>query len=341
MKYKPLGRTGLYVSELTLGAMTFASEDGPFAAILGGTGHKGAQKMIDISLEAGINIIDTSNMYSFGESEEIIGKALGDRRKDVVVATKVYFPLGTKPNDLGVSRLAIMREVENSLKRLKTDYIDLYQVHHYDKTTPLEETLCAMDDLVRQGKVRYIGLSNFSAWQIAKADGISKMSGLERFISVQAYYSLIGRELEREILPAAKDLGLGTMIWSPLAGGFLSGKYTRDNQSEGRRKDFDFPPVNLEQGYEIIDTLKDIAQAHDASVAQIALAWLRYKDGVTTTIIGATTEEQLKSNIASTEIDLTPEEVDKLDQVSALKPEYPHWMFPYERGEDMISRFSK
>jgi len=167
------------------------------------------------------------------------------------------------------------------------------------------------------------------------------MSGLERFISVQAYYSLIGRELEREILPAAKDLGLGTMIWSPLAGGFLSGKYTRDNQSEGRRKDFDFPPVNLEQGYEIIDTLKDIAQAHDASVAQIALAWLRYKDGVTTTIIGATTEEQLKSNIASTEIDLTPEEVDKLDQVSALKPEYPHWMFPYERGEDMISRFSK
>jgi aryl-alcohol dehydrogenase-like predicted oxidoreductase len=296
--------------------------------------------MVDLSLEAGVNIIDTANIYAFGESEIMLGKALGERRKDVLIATKFYNPFGTGPNDLGGSRLAILREVEASLKRLNTDWIDLYQIHSFDHTTPLEETLKSLDDLVRQGKVRYIGLSNFSAWQIAKADGLARLLGTERFCSAQVYYSLVGRELEREILPAVRDLGLGTMIWSPLAGGFLSGKYTRESEAEGRRKSFNFPPVNLEQGYDIIDELEAIAKAHDASVAQVALAWLRYQDGVTTTIIGATKEEQLISNLGSVDIELTDDDIARLEKVSAIPPVYPHWLPPMERGEDIFSRFS-
>ena len=305
MKYNPLGKTGLYVSELTLGAMTFADENGEFAKIMGGMEQKLATRLVDISLDAGVNFIDTANMYALGESEKMVGKALGDRRKDVLIATKVYHTGGTGPNDLGTSRLSIMREVEASLKRLNSDWIDLYQVHNFDITTPLEETLRALDDLVRQGKVRYIGLSNFSAWQIAKADGLARLLGTERFCSVQAYYSLVGRELETDIIPAARDLGLGTMIWSPLAGGFLTGKYTRDKAGEGRRKNFDFPPVNPEQGFDIIDELKQIAEVHKASIPQIALAWLRHQKGVTTVIVGATKEDQLIDNLKSAEIDLS------------------------------------
>ena len=340
MKYQSLGNTGLYVSEITLGAMTFAEEGSDYGKILGGTGQKLATRMVDLALEAGVNFFDTANMYALGESETILGKALGPRRKDVLVATKVYFPAGSGMNDVGISRLAIMREVEASLKRLNTDWIDLYQVHHFDSTTPLEETLRTLDDLVRQGKVRYIGLSNFAAWQIAKADGLSRLMGKERFCSVQAYYSLAGRELEREIIPAARDLGLGIMVWSPLAGGFLSGKFTRESEGDGRRKHFDFPPVNLEQGYNIVDTLKAIAQNHNASVAQIALAWLRYQKGVTTTIIGATKEKQLIDNLRSVGIVLSGEELDKLDEVSATPPVYPHWMAPMQRGADLMSRWA-
>jgi len=340
MKYNPLGNTGLYVSELTLGAMTFADENSEFAKMVGATGQKLATRMVDLSLDAGVNFIDTANAYSAGESEMMLAKALGERRKDVAIATKVFFAMTKGANDLGTSRLAIMREVENSLKRLNTDWIDLYQVHSFDATTPLEETLRALDDTVRQGKVRYIGLSNFAAWQIAKADGMARALGTERFCSVQAYYSLVGRELEKEIIPAAMDLGLGTMIWSPLAGGFLAGKYTRDSKGEGRRVNFDFPPINLEQGYDIVDTLQEIAKAHDKSVAQIALAWLRYKQGVTTTIIGATKEEQLVSNLESVDIDLTDEEVAKLDEVSATPLEYPHWFPPAKRCENPFERFS-
>lgn len=339
MQYKPLGKTGMYVSELTLGAMTFAEEGGEFAKMLGGTGQKLATRMVDLSIEAGVNFFDTANMYAMGESETILGKALGDRRKDNLIATKLYFPFGTGMNDVGTSRVAIMREIEGSLKRLGTDWIDLYQVHFFDATTPLEETLRALDDLVRQGKVRYIGLSNFSAWQIAKADGISRQMGLERFCSVQAYYSLAGRDLECEILPAVRDLGLGTMIWSPLAGGFLSGKFTRDGEGEGRRKSFEFPPVNREQAYDIVDELKKIADNHNATVAQIALAWLRYQDGVTTTIIGATKESQLVDNLKSVEIELTEAEIQALNEVSATPPTYPHWMPASFRGEDMMSRW--
>lgn len=338
MKYKQLGHTGLYVSELTLGTMTFDNEGGSYAGMIGATGQELATRMVDLAIEAGINIFDTANVYSSGVSEEMLGVALGDRRQDTLIATKPYNTMTTGPNDLGTSRLAIMREVEGSLKRLGTDYIDLYQVHNFDVTTPLEETLRALDDLVRQGKVRYIGLSNFAAWQIAKADGVARLLGTERFASVQSYYSLVGRELEREILPAAMDLGLGTFIWSPLAGGFLSGKHTRDSEASGRRAVFEFPPVDKDQGYNIVDTLGAIAEDKDASVAQIALAWLLHKPGVTSVIVGARKEEQLIDNLGAADIALTDEEVARLDEVSALKPEYPGYLPVWQRGDTLFGQ---
>ena len=327
MKYQALGDTGLYVSELTLGTMTFAdrSNTNPLTEAIGATGQDLATKMVDMSIEAGVNIFDTANGYGLGDSEVLLGKALGGRRKDVVIATKVFFPFGAKPNDLGTSRVAIMREVEASLARLGTDWIDLYQVHSFDTTTPLEETLRALDDLVRQGKVRYIGLSNFTAWQIAKADGLARRLGTERFCSVQAYYSLVGRELEREIVPASVDLGLGILVWSPLAGGFLTGKYTRDGEAEGRRTHFENPPVNKERGFAIIDVLQKMSADRGVSVAQLALAWLLHKKGVTSVIIGATKEEQLTANLAAANIKLSAEDMMTLDDASALAPEYPHW----------------
>jgi len=340
MKYLPLGYTGLYVSQLTLGAMTFGEKDGPFAQMIGGTGQELATKMVDMSIEAGVNLFDTANGYAFGQSEVMLGKALGARRKEILIATKVYFPFGNLPNALGTSRLAIMREVEDSLRRLGTDWIDLYQVHSFDVTTPLEETMRALEALVQQGKVRYIGLSNFAAWQIAKADGIARQLGTERFCSVQAYYSLVGRELEREIIPAAIDLGLGILVWSPLAGGFLSGKYTREAEADGRRKNFDFPPVNKERAFAIVDTLRAIADRHNASVPQIALAWLLHKEGVTSVIIGARKEEQLVDNLKSVDIELSAEDVARLDEISQLVPEYPHWMPPMQRGQDLFTRFA-
>ncbi len=340
MKYKQLGDTGLYVSELTLGTMTFDQENGMFAQMIGATGQDLATKMVNLSLDAGINIFDTANIYSNGQSEIMLGKALGNKRKDVLIATKVYSTLGTSANALGTSRLAIMREVEASLERLGTDYIDLYQVHNYDITTPLEETMRALDDLVTQGKVRYIGLSNFNAWQIAKADGIARRLNTERFCSVQAYYSLVGRELERGIIPASMDLGLGTLIWSPLAGGFLTGKFTREGEASARRKNFDFPPIDKERGFDIVDKLQDIANSKNASVPQIALAWLRHKPGVTSVIIGARKEEQLVDNLKSVAIELSDDEMKQLDELSALKPEYPNWMPPSKRGENLMTRFS-
>jgi len=336
MKYKQLGQTGLYVSELTLGTMTFDTEGGSYAGLIGATGQDLATRMVDLSIEAGINIFDTANVYSSGVSEEMLGQALGARRQDVLIATKVYNTMTTGPNDLGTSRLAIMREVEASLKRLGTDYIDLYQVHNFDITTPLEETLRALDDLVRQGKVRYIGLSNFAGWQIAKADGMARLLGTERFCSAQSYYSLVGRELEREILPAAMDLGLGTFIWSPLASGFLSGKYTRDSEASGRRANFDYPPIDKDLGFDIVDVLTDIAETKAASVAQIALAWLLHKPGVTSVIVGARKEAQLVDNLGAANIVLSEEEMARLDTVSALKPEYPGYLPTWRRGDTLF-----
>lgn len=337
MQYQPLGRTGLHVSQLTLGTMTFADEGSPSAALMGGTGQALADRMVASAIEQGVNLFDSANIYGMGRSEAILGRALGSRRKDVLVATKFYHAFGSGPNDIGGSRLAIVRELEASLRRLDTDWIDLYQLHNVDPTTPLDETLRALDDVVRQGKVRYIGLSNFPAWEMARADGLASALGCHRFCSAQIYYSLAGREAEREILPATRALGLGTMIWGPLAGGFLSGKYRRDGGGEGRRARMTAPPVSA-RAHDIIDVARTIADAHGKSVAQVALAWLRQQSGVTTTIVGATTIEQLQHNFGSLELVLERDEVARLDQVSALVPEYPQWMVPMRRGETMASR---
>jgi aryl-alcohol dehydrogenase-like predicted oxidoreductase len=286
-----------------------------------------------------VNTFDTANVYGMGQSEVMLGKALGARRRDVLVATKFYHTFGNGPNDLGASRLAIVRELEASLRRLETDWIDLYQLHNVDPTTPLDETLRALDDVIRQGKVRYIGLSNFPAWQIAQVDAIARTLGTPRFCSAQIYYSLVGREVEREILPATRALGLGTMIWGPLAGGFLSGKYGRDGSGEGRRARMTAQPVP-ERGHDVVAVAQGIARARGASVAQVALAWLRQQDGVTTTIVGATTQEQLDHNLDSGKLVLEHDELARLDHASALSPEYPQWMVPMRRGETMASRMA-
>ncbi len=338
MKYKSLGNTGLYVSELTLGTMTFDKEGGSYAEKMGATGQDLATKMVNLCIDAGINLFDTANVYASGLSEIMLGKALGDKRKDVLLATKLHNTMTHGANDLGTSRIAIMREVELSLKRLGTDYIDLYQVHNYDYTTPLEETMRALDDLVRQGKVRYIGLSNFAGWQIAKADGIAKHLGTEKFCSAQSSYSLVGRELERDIIPATIDLGLGNLIYSPLAGGFLSGKYTRENQETGRRTHFSYPPVDETQGLAVLDAVGEIAAQKDASVAQVSLAWLLHKPGVTSAIIGARKEAQLVDNLGAVNIELSADEMKKLDRASALMPEYPGYLAALERGDSLFQR---
>nr|XP_061840643.1 1-deoxyxylulose-5-phosphate synthase YajO-like [Nerophis lumbriciformis] len=328
MKYVPLGATGLYVSQLTLGAMTFDEPDGAFGSRIGGTGQELATRMVDLSIEAGINLFDTANNYGLGQSEVMLGKALGSRRSDVLIATKFTTPMGQGPNAGGSSRLAMIRECENSLQRLGTDWIDLYQVHSFDETTPLEETLRGLDDLVRQGKVRYVGVSNYAAWQLAKADGICARLGLERLCSVQAYYSLVGRDLEREIVPAAIDLGLGILVFSPLAAGFMTGKYTRDGDADGRRAAMKMPPVNEDRGYDIVDVVREIADAKEATVAQVSLAWLLHQRGVASVIVGARTEDQLVGNLASADIELSADELTRLDEISRLAPEYPAWIPP-------------
>ncbi|MGD8602392.1 MAG: aldo/keto reductase [Gemmatimonadota bacterium] len=325
MKYRALADTGVYVSELCLGAMTFGGE-GQIWETIGGMNQAEVDAMVGRALDAGINFIDTANVYSAGESETMTGKALKGRRHDVVLATKVRGRMGTGPNDVGLSRLHIMQSVEASLKRLGTDYIDLYQIHRPDPVTNIEDTLRALDDLVRQGKVRYIGCSNLWAWQVMQALGISDAQGLERFKSTQSYYSLAGREIERDLVPLIDDQGLGLLVWSPLAGGFLSGKFTRDNEGEGRRASFDFPPVNKEKGYDVVDAMKKIADAHGASVAQVALAWILSNDAVTSVIIGARNLKQLDDNIGAVEVELTEADLEALDEVSRIPPAYPGWM---------------
>lgn len=334
MDYLPLGNTGLYVSRLCFGAMTFGEPHQKEQAWLGNEGQESANRMVATSLDAGINFFDTSNAYGHGNSERMLGKALAGKREDAIIATKVYFPSHGDVNRLGASRLAIMREVESSLERLGTDRIDLYQLHQWDNSTPIEETLRALDDCVKQGKVRYIGLANARAWQIAKADGVARLLGTERFCSVQAYYSLVGRELEWDIIPATKDLGLGTMIWSPLAAGYLSGKYTGDNASKGRRSAMDFPPVDLEQGAKIVSVLRDIGEAHGVSPSRVALSWLLVQDGVTSVIVGARKQEQLEDNLAAIDLKLSEDELNRLNEVSVRKSVYPGWMPSMERGQD-------
>lgn len=339
MQYRTLGNTGLLVSRLCLGTMTFHGGDG-FWAKIGRVDQAGADALIKRSIDAGINFIDTADVYSEGESEKTLGqslKNLGIARKDVVIATKVYGRVGPGKNDVGASRGHIMDGVEASLRRLGTDHIDLYQIHGNDALTPAEETLRALDTLVQHGKVRYIGCSNWQAWKIAKALGISEAKGLARFETLQAYYSIAGRDLERELVPMMQSEKVGLLVWSPLAGGLLSGKFSRDNQKpEGsRRSEFDFPIVDKERTWAILEAMKPIAEAHGVSEARISLAWLLAKDVVTSIIIGAKRLDQLEDNLAAVEIHLTAEELATLDAVSELPREYPGWML-YVQGSNRL-----
>ncbi|MGF0336940.1 MULTISPECIES: aldo/keto reductase [Pseudomonadaceae] len=330
MKYKTLGNTGLLVSQLCLGTMTFSDGSGIYEHI-GDVGQAAADELVKASLDAGINFFDTADVYSAGASERTLGQALknlGVTRSDVVLATKVYSRMGQGRNDVGASRGHIMDAVEASLRRLQTDHIDLYQIHAHDSVTPLEETLRALDDLVRQGKVRYVGVSNWQAWRVATALGVSARLNLERFNTLQAYYSVAGRDLERELIPMLEAEKMGLLVWSPLAGGLLSGKFSRENQSpEGsRRSSFDFPIVDKARAWDVIDVLRPIAEAHGCSPARIALAWLLAKPAVTSIIVGAKRLGQLQDNIAAVDITLSEEEIARLDAVSELPPEYPGWM---------------
>lgn len=326
MRYNRLGNTGLFVSELCLGTMTFGGE-GLFKAV-GQVQQDEADTIVKAAIDGGINFVDTANVYSRGWSEEITGQALknlGIRREDVVIATKVMGPMSEGVNDRGASRGHIMDQAKASLKRLGTDHIDLYQVHGWDPVTPIEETLRALDDLVRQGHVRYIGVSNWAAWQIAKALGISAKDHLARFETVQAYYTIAGRDLEREIVPMMNSEKMGLMVWSPLAGGLLSGKY-RKQGAEGRRANFDFPPVDMGRAGNVLDTMEPIATAHGVSVAQVALGWLLAQRHVTTVIVGAKRLDQLEDNLGAVDLELSEDELKRLDTASMLPAEYPGWM---------------
>ncbi len=330
MRYRPLGRTGQFVSEICLGTMTFAGGAGFWRAI-GAVEQKGATALVERALAAGVNFIDTADVYSEGQSEVVLGQALRDlkvAREDVIVATKVRGRTGQGANSVGLSRGHIMDQIAGSLKRLGLDHVDLYQIHGFDPVTPIEETLRALDDCVSRGLVRTIGCSNLAAWQIMKALGISERRGFARFETVQAYSTIAGRDLEREIVPLVEDQGLGVMVWSPLAGGLLSGKFARDGKGpEGaRRVVFDFPPVDKDRAFAIVDAMRPIAEAHGASVARVALAWLLQRKGVMSVIIGAKTIEQLDDNLAAAKLTLSAEEIATLDTVSALPPEYPGWM---------------
>ncbi|HEY1944339.1 MAG TPA: aldo/keto reductase [Roseiarcus sp.] len=336
MRYRPLGRTGQFVSEICLGAMTFGGGSGMWRAI-GAVEQKSATALIERALQAGVNFIDTADVYSEGLSEVMLGQALRDLkvpREDVIIATKVRGRTGPGPNAVGLSRGHIMDQIAGSLKRLGLEHVDLYQIHGFDPVAPIEETLRALDDCVSRGLVRTIGCSNLAAWQIMKALGISERRGFARFETVQAYYTIAGRDLEREVVPLVEDQDLGVMVWSPLAGGLLSGKYTRDGSGpEGaRRLAFDFPPVDRERAFTIIDAMQPIGKAHGVSVARVALAWLLQRKGVMSVIVGAKTVEQLDDNLAAAELRLSAEEIAALDKVSALPREYPGWMI--ERQSD-------
>ncbi len=329
MRHNRLGSTGLFVSELCLGTMTFGA-GGPYQ-FMGPVGQADADAQLARAFEAGINFIDTADTYSGGDSERITGQALknlGTRRDEVIVATKVFGETGTGPNQRGASRGHVLDAAKGSLARLQLDHIDLYQIHGFDPATPIEETLGALDDLVGQGLVRYIGVSNWAAWQIAKALGISGLRGLAKFASLQAYYTIAGRDLEREIVPMLASEGVGLLVWSPLAGGLLSGKYGRDQQDvEGsRRATFPFPPVDLDRAYNVIDALKELAGRKHVSVAQLAIAWLLHQPRVTSVILGAKRIEQLSDNLGAVDVVLSEEELRSLDQVSRLPAEYPGWM---------------
>jgi aryl-alcohol dehydrogenase-like predicted oxidoreductase len=327
MEYRQLGNSGLRVSVLTLGTMTFGGVG--WSSVLGAVDVDGAKRQIGMCLDAGVNLVDTADTYSDGLSEEIVGAALAGKRDDVLLATKVRMPMGDGPNDAGLSRHHVIRGCEASLRRLNTDHIDLYQVHEWDGQTPLDETLGALDDLVRSGKVRYVGASNYAAWQLMKALGVSERAGLPRFVSQQIHYTLQARDAEYELVPLALDQGLGILVWSPLAGGLLSGKYRRDSSNpEGTRRfaGWDEPPIHDEgKLYDTIDALVEIGAAHSVSAAQIALAYLIGKPGVTSVIVGARTDDQLADDLDAASVQLGDDERAQLDEVSAMPLLYPYW----------------
>jgi aryl-alcohol dehydrogenase-like predicted oxidoreductase len=333
VRFNRFGNTGLIVSELCLGTMTFGDNPGRFSAVAG-LDQPASTALLRQAIEAGINFVDTANIYSAGQSERFLGQAmrdLGVRRAELIVATKAMGPMGAGPNDGGMSRHHLLDQIDASLARLGLDHVDLYQIHGWDPQTPIEEALAALDTIVRSGRARYIGVSNWAAWQIAKALGLSERLGLARFASLQAYYTVAGRDLEREIVPMLESEGLALMVWSPLAGGLLSGKYRRSdgggNEGEGRRTGFDFPPVDTTRAYDLIEAMRPLAEQRGVGVAQIAIAWLLHQPVVTTVIVGAKRADQLADNIAAGEVALTAGELAELDGLSQLPREYPGWMF--------------
>lgn len=333
MKYRKLGNTGLIVSAVSLGTMQFGSKMN-----VGNLGQKETNSMVKFALDQGINFIDTADVYSLGESETLLGNALKGIREEIVLASKVRLPMSDNINRSGATRVNIMRGIESSLKRLQTDYLDLYQIHGWDSNTPLEETLRALDDLVRQGKVRYIGLSNYLAWQAAAAIGIQERQNLEKFATAQMYYSLVGRDLEHDWLSCAAYHNLGILVWSPLAGGFLSGKYDRKNPPPpGTRfaESGQFVMFDKEKAFNIIDVLRNIANRHNTSLARVALAWLLSRPMISSVIIAARSTEHLSDNIQSVDLELSTEDMEQLDNISNPKTPYPKWMvLQLDQAED-------
>jgi aryl-alcohol dehydrogenase-like predicted oxidoreductase len=338
MRYNLLGKTGLYVSELCLGTMTFGGGSGMWQAI-GRLGEKESTALVATALDAGVNFIDTADVYSEGESERLVGlalKSLGRPREQVVVATKVRGRVGPGVNQVGLSRSHILASIDNSLQRLGLSYVDLYQIHGFDPVTPIEETVRALDEVVRSGKARYVGFSNLPAWFASKALTFAEQNQLARFQSAQVYYSIAGRDIEREIAPLCAAAGVAILPWSPLAGGLLSGKFDPDKQgpADARRASFDFPPVNMERLPRVLGALRTVAEATGTSVARVALAWQLTRPFVTSIIIGAKKPEQLVDNLAATELRLAPDQVALLDAASALPPEYPGWMVDFQNARD-------
>ena len=336
MKYNLLADTGLLVSELCYGTMTFGGQ-GMWTAI-GQTKQDEVNELMKTSFDAGINFYDTANIYSYGESETLLGQSIKDvglNRDELVIASKVRGRMNDKPNSVGLSRYHIFNSVDQSLERLQMDHMDILYVHGVDKLTSIEEIMRALNDVVAAGKVRYIAVCNWPAWMVMKAQAIAERNGWSRFVGLQYYYSLASRDIEREVVPLALDQNISIMPWSPLAGGFLTGKYKRETgKSHGsRRDDFDFPPIDKEKAYDIVDVLATVAKNHDVSIAQVALAWVRVQQGITSTIIGARRVDQLKDNIASVNIEFGSDELQLIDDISAMAAEYPAWMVEVQSGD--------
>jgi aryl-alcohol dehydrogenase-like predicted oxidoreductase len=330
MRYNRLGRTGLVVSELCLGAMTFGNK--PSGIFQHDLDQQGSTALVRQAIEAGINFIDTANLYTAGQSEEFVGGALrqlGVARDQIVVATKGMGPMGGGPNDAGASRYHLLHQIDASLARLGLDHVDLYQVHGWDPNCEIEETLRALEDIVRSGRARYVGVSNWAAWQIVKALGIAERRSWDRFVSLQAFYTVANRELEREILPMLESEGLGLMVWSPLAGGLLSGKYARgergEAEGEGRRAKLDFPRVDKALAFDLVEAMQPMAEGRGVAVSAIAIAWLLHRPCVSSVIVGARRADQLAENLAASGVELTAQEMASLDALGAPSPEYPGW----------------